>query len=63
MDFERIYQISNPSKQLNIRNLSTNTNNISLAKISPWFWTGLTDAEGSFSIIIDRKENRKLGWT
>jgi len=60
MGYESSYQIKIPSKQLNIRNLSTSTNNIS--HINPWFWTGLIDAEGSFSVIIDRKEGRKLGW-
>jgi LAGLIDADG endonuclease/NADH-Ubiquinone oxidoreductase (complex I), chain 5 N-terminus len=58
MGFERNYQIKIPSKQSNIKNLS----NINRPQINPWFWTGLIDAEGSFSIIVDRKENRKLGW-
>ena len=30
--------------------------------VDPWFWSGLIDAEGSFSIIIDKNNTRKLGW-
>jgi NADH-Ubiquinone oxidoreductase (complex I), chain 5 N-terminus len=30
--------------------------------IHPWFWTGLTDAEGSFKISMSKTEKRKLGW-
>ena len=55
MGFERNYQIKNLSNQLNKKQYST-------LNISPWFWTGLIDAEGSFSIIIDKKIDRKLGW-
>jgi hypothetical protein len=55
MGFERNYQIKNLSNQLNKKQYST-------LKFSPWFWTGLIDAEGSFSIIIDKKIDRKLGW-
>jgi len=29
-------------------------------KLSPWFITGFIDAEGSFSVIIDKNKNRKL---
>jgi hypothetical protein len=59
MGFERNYRIKIPSKQLNIKNFSTF--NCS-SHVNPWFWTGLIDAEGSFSIIIDRNKTRKLGW-
>ena len=59
MGFERNYQVKIPSKQLNVTNFSTFNNSSS---INPWFWTGLIDAEGSFTIIIDRNEKRKLGW-
>lgn len=48
------------SKQLNIKNYSTfNTS------INPWVLSGLIYAEGSFTIIIDKKKKnktRKLGW-
>ena len=30
--------------------------------MNPWVWTGLIDAEGSFSIIVDRSKTHKLGW-
>jgi hypothetical protein len=59
MGFERNYQTKILSKQLNIKNLSTFNHS---PHINPWFWTGLIDAEGSFSIIIDRNKTRKLGW-
>ena len=45
MGFERNYQVKNPSKQLNIKNFSTFNNS---SQISPWFWTGLIDGEGSY---------------
>jgi hypothetical protein len=58
MSFEKNCPIKIPSKQL-IKNFSTIN---SLFKVDPWFLTGFTDAEGSFSIIIDRNEKRTLGW-
>lgn len=30
--------------------------------IDPWFWTGLIDAEGSFTILIIKDIKRSLGW-
>jgi hypothetical protein len=53
MGFERNYQVKNLSNQLNKKQYST---------LSPGFWSGLIDAEGSFSIIIDKKINSKIGW-
>ena len=53
MGFVRNYQIKNLSNQLNKKQYTT-------FKISPWFWTGLIDAKGSFSIIIDKKIDIKL---
>jgi len=59
MGFERNYPIKIPSNQLNIKNFSTFNYP---SHFNPWFWTGLIDAEGSFSIIIDINKTRKLGW-
>jgi len=59
MGFERNYQIKIPSKQLNVKNFSTFNNS---SQIKPWFLTGFIDAEGSFSIIIDRNKARNLDW-
>ena len=59
MGFERNYQIKIPSKQLNIQNYSTFNQP---SQLNPCFWTDLIDAEGSFSIIIDRNKTQKLGW-
>jgi len=59
MGFERNYQIKIPSKQLNVKKFSTFKY---FSHVNPWFWSGLIDGEGSFSIIIDRNESRKLGW-
>jgi hypothetical protein len=58
MGFEKNYRIKIPSKQL-IKNFTTK---IYQNKIEPWFFTGFTDAEGSFSIIIDKNNKRTLGW-
>jgi len=55
MGFERNYQVKNLSNQINKRQYST-------FYLSPGFWSGLIDAEGSFSIIIDKKINSKVGW-
>ena len=49
MGFERNYPIKIPSNQLNCRKFSTLNNS---SYINPWFWTGLIDGEGSFSVII-----------
>jgi len=59
MGFERNYRIRIPSKQL-INKFSTFNNP---SKLEPWFVTGFTDAEGSFSIIIDKNNKRNLGWS
>jgi hypothetical protein len=58
MGFERNYQVKYPSKQLSIKKFSTLTYP---TYVNPWFWTGLIDAEGSFSVIIDKNQTRKLG--
>ena len=59
MGFERSYQVKILSKQLN-NNFST----LIHSKINPWFVTGFTDAEGSFSISIsiDKRIKGRLGW-
>ena len=59
MGFERNYQIKPLSKQLNIRGFSTFNDS---SYVNPWFWTGLIDAEGSFSVIVDKSLTHKLGW-
>lgn len=65
MGLERGYQVEVPSKQLK-RNSSTctlcearlNNNNITL---NPYFITGFTDAEGSFTVTIYPDEKMKSG--
>jgi LAGLIDADG endonuclease len=59
MDFERNYQIKNPSKQLNIKNFSSLQSN---TKMNPWFITGFADAESTFTIIIDKNIKCNIGW-
>jgi hypothetical protein len=59
MGFERNYRIKIPSKQL-IKNFSTLQS--SHAKLNPWFVTGFTDAEGSFTVMVDKNNKRTLGW-
>lgn len=66
MGGESRYQIKIPSKQLNISLFSTlngyetlsNNNN----KLDPWFITGFSDAESSFSITISPDNRAKLKW-
>ncbi len=58
MGFERNYHAKILSKQLNKNYFSTGTNN----SISPWFWIGLIDAEGSFLVNIRRSKTHKVGW-
>ena len=70
MNFERISRVKFPSKQLNVRNFSSPCcpygrdafSSNSSAIINPWFWTGLIDAEGSFSVIVSRSKSHKTGW-
>ena len=62
MDFERISRVKIPSKQLNFRKLSaTATHSNSSSNVNPWFWTGLIDAEGSFSILVCKSHTHKSG--
>lgn len=53
--FERNNAIKKLSNQLNKRQYSNFSQ-------SPWFWSGLIDAEGSFCIILCRKIKSKVGW-
>jgi len=59
MGSEKNYQIKFPSKQLKTKNFSTL---FFQTKLNPWFVTGLIDAEGSFSISINKINDYKLGW-
>ena len=54
MGFERYYQTSIPSKQLNIRTFSTSSLK---PKLNPWFVTGIIDAEGTFCTTIYKKKS------
>ena len=58
MGFERNYPANIPSNQFNIREFSTFSHII----LNPWTLSGLIDAEGSFSIILDKNKSRILGW-
>ncbi len=58
--FERSYVFRNHSKQL-IKKFST-LQPSHINKLNPWFVTGLTDAEGMFTIMIDKNNKRTLGW-
>ena len=62
--FERSYQIKILSNQ--IRTYSAN-NSISqkqkfIGSIDPWFLTGFSDAEGTFSILIQHNKNYATNW-
>lgn len=56
--FERNLQTKIPSKQFNIRKFSI----LLSSNFNPWALTGLIDAEGSFTLILDKNKSRKLGW-
>ena len=55
---ESRYRFRIPSKQLNVKKLYTFNYP---SNVNPWFWSGLIDAEGSFSIIVDKNKKRTLG--
>jgi hypothetical protein len=57
--FERGYQIKCPSKQLIIK---FSTWQRQIFKLNPWFVTGFTDAEGTFTVVIVKDNHRKVGW-
>lgn len=52
--FERNFKIKNLSNRLK-KQYSTNP-------LSPWFWSGLIDAAGLFSILVDKKITNKIGY-
>ena len=57
--FEIDSQITLLSKQLNVHKSFSTFNSY---YTNPQVWSGLIDAEGSFTIIISKSKNRKLGW-
>jgi len=57
---ERNYQARIPSNQLNIRRLTTIS--IPYSQMNPWFLTGFSDAEGSFSILVQHNTQYKTNW-
>lgn len=57
MGFKRNYQIKFPSKQLKFFSFLHSD-----SRLNPWFITGLIDAEGTFTIMIDKNQKRKQGW-
>ena len=60
MGFKRNYPIKIPSKQLN--NKFSTLKPLNINKLNPWFVTGITDAEGMFTIMVDKNNKRTLGW-
>lgn len=52
------FMIKIPSKQFDFKPFSTST----FTSIHPRVLSGLIDGEGSFSVIVDKKKTRKLGW-
>lgn len=59
MGFERNYQVKIPSNQINKAFYSTL---ILHPRMNPWFFTGFTDAEGSFSILIQHNVKYQTNW-
>ena len=62
MGFERNYQVKIHSKQINGSKSDNRAEGASSTDVNPWFISGLIDAEGSFSVIVDKNKTRKLGW-
>ena len=63
MGGESRYRIKIPSKQLKVKKLSSLVVQTNYPfNVNPWFWSGLIDAEGSFSIIVDKQKKHTLGW-
>ncbi len=66
MDFKRNYQIKIPSNQINVlrtyTSIATHKPLVHKPIMNPWFFTGFTDAEGSFSILIQRNDKYKINW-
>lgn len=56
MNFERNYQIKNPSNQINKFSIFIPKN------FNPWFITGFSDAESSFKILIQPRKDSKIKW-
>lgn len=54
-----IHKLNSPQKKVSFRSFST----CLPVKINPWFLTGFTDGEGTFSINIKKAPTVKLGWT
>ena len=60
MDCESSYQINNPSKQFKSF-FSTLHSDINV-QLNPSWVTGFTDAEGTFTVVFDKVNTRKLNW-
>jgi len=57
--FERNCSLKIPSKQLIVKRFSFT---LISSSVKPWFLSGIIDAEGSFTIIIDKNQIRKIGY-
>lgn len=66
MGLERDYQVKILSNQINgLRTYTTNTHKpvtVHSPTMNPWWITGFVDAEGSFSILIQRNNKYKTNW-
>ena len=60
MGGESYYQINYPSKQFKIY-FSTLHSDINV-QLNPYWVTGFTDAEGTFTVVLDKVNTRKLNW-
>jgi hypothetical protein len=58
MGGESYYQINYPSKQFKIY-FSTLHSDINV-QLNPYWVTGFTDAEGTFTVVLDKVNTRKL---
>nr|YP_009663730.1 hypothetical protein [Dactylella tenuis]QCW06867.1 hypothetical protein [Dactylella tenuis] len=68
MSFEKNYHKKIPLNQINkclfstISNIINNNVTLSKNKLNPWFLTGFSDAESSFSILIQPRYDSKTKW-
>lgn len=62
MGSERNYRVRIPSKQINKPRFSSTLPRV-INRLDPFFITGLTDAEGCFTMSVFKKNGSRLGWS
>jgi hypothetical protein len=47
---------------IELRNILKASDKRKVKQLNPWFITGFTDAEGTFTVVITKDIKRKIGW-